>query len=135
MKLYIVGGQELTQQERKQLPGILSRHSQRTVQNDFTIRFNNQWFQLTKEQPATIRPKDRVTIEERVDNQTYIRLRDKYLNYQILTTKPQKQTRQPWVIAASQKPKGKDYKPAQNHPCRRQIIFSPAKRYQTSSRV
>ena len=37
----------LGQQEKRQLPAILSRHSQRVVQNDFTIRFNNKWYQLT----------------------------------------------------------------------------------------
>jgi len=115
---------KLNQREKKQLPAILSRHSQRTVQNDFTFRFNNQWYQLTKEQPATIRPKDRILIEERLNNQTHIRLRDKYLNYQILPAKPQKQTKQSWVIAASQKPIRKPYKPPANHPWRRFTINS-----------
>lgn len=114
---------KLTQQEKRQLPSILSRHSQRTVQNDFTFRFNNQWYQLAKEQPATIRPKDRVLIEERLENQTCIHLRGKYLNYQILTTKPQKQIKQPWIIAASQKPARKPYKPPADHPWRRPFIF------------
>jgi len=113
---------KLTQQEKRQLPSILSRHSQRTVQNDFTIRFNNQWYQLSKEQPVTIRPKERVLLEERIDGSLSIRLRGKYLNYQILTTKPQKQTKQPWVIAASQKPERKYYKPPKDHPWRRFTI-------------
>lgn len=126
---------QLSQQEKRQLPAILSRHSQRTVQNDFTIRFNNQWYQLSKKQPATIRPKERVLIEERLDGSLRIRLRDKYLNYQVLLTKPQKQPKQAWVIAASQKPKRKSYKPPKDHPWRRQIIFGPTERYQTSSRV
>lgn len=128
---------KLTQQERKQLPMILSRQSERVVQNDFTIRFNNKWYQLSKEQPATVRPKDKVIIEERLDNQTYLRLRGKYLNYQITFTKPQKPVKQPWIIAASQKPekKKKSYKPSKDHPWRRPFIFSPAGRYQTSSRV
>jgi len=114
---------KLSQQEKKQLPAILSRHSQRVVQNDFTIRFNNQWCQLTKEQPVTIRPKDRVLIEERLDGSLQIRLRDKYLNYQILLTKPQKQTKQSWVIAASQKKERKPYKPPPDHPWRRPFII------------
>jgi hypothetical protein len=125
----------LSQQEKKQLPAILSRHSQRVVQNDFTIRFNNLWYQLLKEQPATVRPKDRVLIEERLDGSLWIRLRDRYLNYQVLLTKPLKQTKQPWVIAASQKKERKPYKPSADHPWRRQIIFSPEKRYSVSSRA
>lgn len=114
---------KLSQQERKQLLAILSRHSQRTVQNDFTFRFNNQWYQLTKEQPATIRPKDRVLVEERIDNQVYVCLRGKYLNYQILTAKPQKQIKQSWVIAASQKKKRKYHKPSIDHPWRKPFVF------------
>lgn len=119
---------KLTPQERKQLPAILSRQSERTVQNDFTIRFNNLWYQLSKEQPVTIRPKDRVIIEERLDNQIHIRLRGKYLDYHILFTKPQRQTTQPWIIAASVKPMRKVYVPPADHPWRRQFIVSPAKR-------
>jgi len=114
---------KLSQQEKKQLPAILSRHSQRTVQNDFTIRFNNQWYQLTKEQPATVRPKDQVLIEERLDGSLQIRLRGKYLKYQVLLTKPQKETKHPWIIAAYQKKERKPYKPPLDHPWRRPFII------------
>lgn len=113
---------KLSQYEKKLLPAVLSRQSERTVQNDFTFRFNNQWFQLGKEQPATIRPKDRVLLEERIDGSLQIRLRGKYLNYQTLAAKLQKQTKQPWIIAASQKPERKYLKPPADHPWRRFII-------------
>jgi len=114
---------ELTQPEKKQLPAILSRHSQRVVQNDFTIRFNNLWYQLTEKQPVTIRPKDRVLIEERLDGSLQIRLRGKYLNHQVTSTKLQKQTKQSWIIAASQKNERKPYKPPPDHPWRRPFII------------
>lgn len=114
---------KLTQTEKKQLPSILSRQSQRTVRNDFTALFNKHWYQLTKEQPATIRPKDRVLLEERTDGSLHIRLRGKYLNYQVLPARPEKQTKQPWVIAATQKKKRRRWKPPQDHPWRRQLIF------------
>lgn len=90
----------LTLKERKQLTSIFSRQTPRTVQNDFTISFKNQWYQLTKEQPATICKKDRVTIEERLDGPIKIRLRGKPLNYQVLPARPKKQI-QPWVLAAT----------------------------------
>lgn len=114
---------KLSQQERKQLPALLSRQSERTVQNDFTIRFRNLWYQLTKEQPATIRPKERIFIEERLDGSLQIRLRGNYLNYQVLPAKPQQQTKQPWIIAASQKKERKPYKPPADHPWRRPFII------------
>lgn len=116
-------------QEKRQLSAILSRQSQRTVQNDFTIAFKNHWYQLSKEQPATVRPKERVLVEERTDGSLHIRLRDKYLNYQLLPAKPPKQKGQPWVIAASQRPNRKPYKPPKDHPWRRQFIFTPTERY------
>jgi len=126
---------KLSQQEKRQLPAILSRHSQRVVQNDFTIRFNNKWYQLTKEQPATIRPQERVLLEERIDGSLWLRLRGKYLNYQVLPAKPVKQIKQPWVIAATQKKERKHYKPPQDHPWRKPFILNSGKRYQVSSRV
>lgn len=112
---------KLTWQEKKQLSAILSRHSQRIVKNDFTLRFNNQWFQLAKEQPATIRPQDRVIIEERTDGQTCIQLRGKYLRYRILAARPLK-TKQPWIIAATQRPAREPWKPPADHPWKRFII-------------
>lgn len=90
----------LNSKEQKQLASIFSRHTPRIVQNDFTISFKNQWYQLTKDQPATVCKKDQVIIEERLDNTIQIRLRGKYLNYQILPVRPKKQL-QPWVLAAT----------------------------------
>ena len=117
---------KLSQREKKQLSAILSRQSQRTVQNDFTVKFNKQWYQLSKEQPVTIRPKERILLEERIDGplQIQIRLRGKYLNYQVLPARPEKQTKQFWVIAATQKPERKPYKPPQDHPWRKFTINS-----------
>ena len=90
----------LSLKEQKQLASIFSRQTPRTVQNDFTISFENQWYQLTKDQPVTVCKKDRVIIEEHLDNTIQICLRGKYLNYQVLPTRPKKQT-QPWVLAAT----------------------------------
>lgn len=92
----------LALKEQKQLASIFSRHTLRTVQNDFTISFKTQWYQLTKEQPVTVCKKDKVIIEEHLDGTTKIRLRGKYLNYHVLPIRPQKQT-QPWVLAATYK--------------------------------
>lgn len=114
---------QLTWQEKQQLPAILSRQSERTIQNDFTIRFNNTWYQLNKEQPVTLRPKEIVLLEERIDGSLHVRIRGKYLNYQALPAKPQRLTKQPWIIAASQKPARKPYKPPKDHPWRKPFIF------------
>lgn len=114
---------KLNRQEKEQLGAILSRQSQRVVQNDFTIRFNNKWYQLLKKQPATVFPKDQVIIEERIEGSLKIRLRGKYLNYQVLSAKPVKQAKKPWVIPASGKPIKKPYKPPKDHPWRKPFII------------
>lgn len=118
--------QPLLVKEQKSLAGILARQSERTVQNDFTFSFNTQWYQLTEKQPATICKKDIVIVEERLDGSVQIRLRSKYLNYQLLPERPKKATTKiPWVIPAGiSTPNSKARKPALNHPWRHSAIFN-----------
>lgn len=104
-------------QERKQLPGIFSKHTNRTVLNDFTFSFKNQWYQLIKNQPATVSKKDVVTLEEWLDGTLHVRLKSKYLVCQLLPKRPEKQIAQPWVLAARSLDR-KAYRPPANHPWR-----------------
>ena len=91
--------QTLTVKEREQLPAIFSKQYTRTIQNDFTISFNNQWYQLTNDQSVTVSKQDRVTIEERLDGTIRMKLRGKYLNYRTIPKRiPKKEY--PWVLAA-----------------------------------
>lgn len=109
--------QKLNQKEITQLPGIFSRQHQRTILNDFTFSFHKQWYQLTPEQPVTVCKKDRVIVEERWDHTIHIRLRGKYLHYQVLPQRPERPTarvKMPWVLPAS-----KAHTPPPNHPWRR----------------
>ena len=90
---------EIILKEKQQLPAIFSKQYTRTIQNDFTISFNNQWYQLTNDQSVTVSKQDRVTIEERLDGTVKIRLRGKYLNYRTIPKRiPKKEY--PWVLAA-----------------------------------
>jgi len=91
--------QPLTVKEREQLGSIFAKQYTRQVQNDFTISFDNQWYQLLKEQPVTVQKQDRVTIEQQLDDTVKIRLRGKYLNYRIIPKRIPK-AHIPWVLAA-----------------------------------
>jgi len=117
--------QPLSAKEQKELGGILARQSERTVQNDFTFSFNNQWYQLIARQPATVCKKDVVIVEERLDGSVQIRLRSKYLNYELLPERPKKAAaKMPWVIPAGiSAPIATTRKPAPNHPWRHSTIF------------
>lgn len=95
--------QPLSKNEKQRITSIFSRQTTRTVQNDFTISFGNQWHQLTKDQPATVCKRDEVIMEEHLDNSLKIRFKGKYLNYNLIPKirKYQKHKQIPWVIAAS----------------------------------
>lgn len=108
---------KLTSRERKELDSIFSRHTERTVRNDFTISFVNQWFQLTRNQPVTVCKKDKVIMEEHLGDSIKIRLRGKELNYKILPERPKKKQDQPWILAKT-KAGSKAHKPAIHHPWR-----------------
>lgn len=107
----------LTADEKKNLDSIFSRHTNRTIQNDFTFGFNNQWHQLSKCQPVTIRKKEIVTVEEHVDGTIHVRFRGKELNYEILPMRPKRARVEQWILAASATHEPR--RPAANHPWRR----------------
>lgn len=109
--------QTLTKTERKNLSSIFSRQEKRTIQNDFTFSFQNRWYQLTENQPATICKKDEATVEEHLDHTIHIRLRNKELNYVILPERPKK-VAVPFVIA---KAASQTTKPRVDHPWRKRF--------------
>ena len=107
---------KLTLTEINRLISIFSRQTERTILNDFTFSFKNQWYQLTKEQSVTVCKKDTVIVEERLDRTIHIRLRGKYLNYELLPQRPVKQilpVKMPWILPAT-----KAHIPPVNHPWR-----------------
>src|SRR3989339_1624583 len=94
----------LPEKEARNLSGIFSRQTRRVVQNDFTISFESCWYQLKKEQPATIGKRDQVTVEEHTNGEIKIRYGGKYLNYERLpeyAKKPRRPEQKLWVIAAT----------------------------------
>lgn len=104
---------QLNEQEKSKLDSVFSRQSKRVVRNDFVIIHKKQYYQLEKLQPVTIRKKDSVIMEERMDGSIHIKLRDKYLNYRLISELPKKISSL-WVI-----PKKTSYVPPANHPWRK----------------
>jgi len=110
--------------QRHRLLEILSWRSDRTLLNDFTLRYDHRWFQLLREQPLRVRPGARIAVERRLDGSTHLRFRDRYLNF-VPIPKP---VRPPVVVvglpprrrAAAPRPS----RPAPTHPWKQ-------RRYQT----
>lgn len=117
----------LCAKEQNHLDAIFSRQVERVIQNDFTFSFKNQWYQLVKKQPSTVRPKERVIVEERLDESVWIRLRGKYLTYDILSERPRRLVRKPWVLAATGAPLRTPYKPSGDHPWRKPFLLQQSK--------
>ncbi len=106
---------KLTDEMKKKLPSIFSVQSKRNVNNDYTIRFKNKWFQLAAIQETTVYKTDTVTVEERLDGTIHIRLKDTYLAYTELPARPQR-VRMKVTALTKEKPL---WKPPANHPWRK----------------
>jgi len=100
------------------LEKILSLRTERTVYNDFTVRFKKQFLQILSQQPVRVRPKSKVFVEVRLDGSTHVRFKDCYLNFKTLPKRPERPPeRRKYAKPGS--PAYRYYKPAAAHPWRR----------------
>lgn len=104
--------------KKEDLDQILSRQETRFVNNDFTLQYKSKIFQLEKSQPTLVLRRDKVTIEERMNNELKIKLRNKYLNFHQIYIKPREEL---FVTALTKEPQElkKPWTPPANHPWRR----------------
>lgn len=80
--------------DRHDLRAILALHTPRVVHNDFTVRFQNRYFQLEREQPVCVRPKTQVTVEQRLDGTMRLVLQGRALRYRVIPARPQSPPRE-----------------------------------------
>ena len=113
---------EIDQKSKEELPQIFSIQNERKVHNDYTIMFETQYFQLKQEQPTTVYKKDSVIIEKHLDGAIKINLKEHYLNYKVLPSRPQKQI--DIKLPALTKRKQSDWKPPIDHQWRKNLSFS-----------
>lgn len=97
---------------------ILSLRTQRTVFNDFTVRFKSRFLQILAEQPVRVRPKDKVLVELRLDGSMHVRFKDCYLNFKSLPKRPERPLERR-VLAKPGSDIRRYHKPAAGHPWRR----------------
>lgn len=76
------------------LPYVFCRQKTRTIQNDFTISFNNLWLQLLPTPRLAMRPKEKVEVHELPDQSLCVFIRGKRANFHPLTEKPTRRLRQ-----------------------------------------
>jgi len=121
---------QLTEIEKKQLDQIFSKQKLGYVNNDFTVRYQGKWFQLSEKQPVLVRKKEKILIEERISGEIFLSLRGKYLNYTLLPERPKKiiEVKVPALTTTKS-----SWKPPADHPWRQPFIFAPKRRYSTSA--
>ena len=105
---------KLTAEELNNLDSIFSVKNTRVVNNDFTIKFKGNLFQLERIQPVTILQRQGVQIEEHLNKEIKIKYKNRYLNYFRLAQKPPKQKVNPLLLTTHKT----NYKVPQNHPWR-----------------
>lgn len=107
----------LMKHEEEHLDTIFSIQSTRQVKNDFTIQFQNNWYQLEAIQKATVYRKDEILVEERLDSSIHLSKKGIPLKFQKLPSRPEKVK----VNLAAITPRKPDWTPPANHPWRKQI--------------
>lgn len=105
----------LSSNEVSKLNSIFSVHENRKIKNDFTIQFNNNFYQLEEIQSTTVRPKETVTIEIWLDKTLHIILKDFELNYFLIKERPKKMKTTPVILTKH----SLNWVPPFNHPWRR----------------
>jgi len=105
----------LSETDRKNLNRIFSIQSTRRINNDFTIQFKNNWYQLSEVQPRTIRPREIVLVEEWLDQTLHFSIREHYLAYVPLPERPRKEKKQPVILTTHRL----NWKPPADHPWRK----------------
>lgn len=105
----------LTDDMRSKLSSIFSRQYSRRVNNDYTIQWQTNWFQLAAAQQTTVYKGDIVTIEEHEDGAIHILKNNFLLEYTKLPLRPSP-VRMKVTALTREKPK---WVPPANHPWRR----------------
>jgi len=91
----------------------------RTVQNDWTVRFENSWYQITGPKRSLPPAKDKVQVLRRLDGTLALHYRGRPVEYEKLPERPPKAKALP--TSTRPKPPAAPWRPAADHPWRRPI--------------
>ncbi len=97
------------------LDSIFSHRTKRKILNDYTVRYKNKWFQITKDQKKRVFAKSKVEVEERLDGNIHLRYKGIYLEYKEITKQTNKRSKTK-VATRKEINQMKLWKPAENHP-------------------
>ena len=96
------------------LARVLSIRETRVVQNDWTLRFENRWFQLAEQHQKLALAGREVTVSRRLDGRLEVLYRDRDLSYRELPCAPQRPRATDEVVIHS----NQGQRPPADHPWR-----------------
>lgn len=96
----------------KPLEDVFTIVAQRTVANDWTVRYRNKLLQIDSSRPAIVKPKDIITVHERLDGTLYLTIRSSIINFKEINYKPILKREGEKVV------QDRVFKPGINHPWR-----------------
>lgn len=108
----------LSLSEKETLLAVFSVQKTRVISNDFCIQFENQWIQLDRMQLTLVCRRDTVVIEKRIDGTLQVKLRGVYLQFTLLSTRPEK-LREKVTALVSAPLVRVPHKPKADHPWRK----------------
>jgi transposase len=97
------------------LADVFVWESTRTVHNDWTVRYQNRWYQIIGPKRRLPPAKSKVAVLRRLDGTLQILYRDRSVDFELLAERPKPATK------AKPAPKSSAWRPAPDHPWRRPI--------------
>jgi hypothetical protein len=121
--------------KKADLEALFAETQTRTVNHDFTIRYDNRKWQIARSQARGIRPGHKITVEIRLDGTTHFRFNRRYLDLDVVEIlkgsgpRPTKapKTRRPAVKESGPRPRPIPPKPGPDHPWRKhnRLVANP----------
>lgn len=108
----------LSKKEQLSLEAVFSIQHTRVIRNDFTLSYENDWYQIRETKGLNPRPKEVVTTEARLDGTMMFRLRGKYLNTEKLPMRPVRISKRVGLTSPLSYKRSTPRKPAADHPWR-----------------
>lgn len=108
----------LSKKEQLSLEAVFSIQHTRVIRNDFTLSYENDWYQIRETKGLNPRPKEVVTAEARLDGTMMFRLRGKYLNTEKLPMRPVRVSKNVGQTSPLSSKPSTSRKPAADHPWR-----------------
>ena len=117
------------------LEALFAETLTRTINHDFTIRYDNRKWQISKSQARSIRPGHKVTVEIRLDSTTHFRFNRRYLDLEVVEILKRSgprhvkapKTPKPTVNKTSPRPQPTPPRPGPDHPWRKhnRLVANP----------